>query len=326
MKTPVKFTYTTTTALRQALEGRLANISKEQGIDIQRLRRQVAFDRLLCRLFLDPQAPWILKGGYAMELRLTESRTTRDIDLGMRKPMDGSGSIAERMLALLQKEAGADIGDFFIFTIGQAMMDIEAAPYGGARFPVEARLDGRIFARFHLDVASGDVVIDPSEVVRGHDWFDFCGVPPGSFPAIPKEQQFAEKLHAYTLPRGDQINMRFRDLLDMVLLIRLGLNNGKTRMAIHRTFDRRDTHLMPDKLTLPPEAWKRPFAMLAAGCSVTLDYLAAFENVSAFLQTLVLNRPTQPAVDKLWADEAERRVAQIDSGEVELIPGETVFE
>jgi len=39
-----------------------------------------------------------------------------------------------------------------------------------------------------------------------------------------------------------------------------------------------------------------------------------------------LNLPTQPDVDKLWADEAERRVAQIDSGEVDLIPGETVFE
>ncbi len=39
-----------------------------------------------------------------------------------------------------------------------------------------------------------------------------------------------------------------------------------------------------------------------------------------------LNLPTQPDVDKLWADEAERRVAQIDSGDVELIPGETVFE
>jgi len=286
MKTPVKFTYTTTTALRQALEARLANISKQQGIDIQRLRRQVAFDRLLCRLFLDPQAPWILKGGYAMELRLTESRTTRDIDLGMRRPMSGAGAVAERMLTLLQKEAGADIGDFFTFTIGQAMMDIEAAPYGGARFPVEARLDGRVFARFHLDVAAGDAVIDPAEEVNGHDWFDFCGIPAGTFPAIPKEQQFAEKLHSYTLPRGDQINMRFRDLLDMVLLIRLGMDKEKARVALTRTFDRRGTHPIPDTLLPPPEIWERPYAALAAECSVTLDAQTSFENVSAFVLSL----------------------------------------
>lgn len=39
-----------------------------------------------------------------------------------------------------------------------------------------------------------------------------------------------------------------------------------------------------------------------------------------------LNLPTQPEIDRLWADEAERRVAQIDRGEVELIPGKKVFE
>ncbi len=39
-----------------------------------------------------------------------------------------------------------------------------------------------------------------------------------------------------------------------------------------------------------------------------------------------LNLPTQPEIDKLWADEAERRVTQIDNGEVEVVPGESVFE
>ncbi len=38
-----------------------------------------------------------------------------------------------------------------------------------------------------------------------------------------------------------------------------------------------------------------------------------------------LNLPTRPDIDKMWAEEAERRVAQIDRGEVELIPGEEVF-
>ena len=39
-----------------------------------------------------------------------------------------------------------------------------------------------------------------------------------------------------------------------------------------------------------------------------------------------LNLPTQVEIDSLWAEEAERRVREIDSGEVELIPGEKVFE
>jgi putative addiction module component (TIGR02574 family) len=38
-----------------------------------------------------------------------------------------------------------------------------------------------------------------------------------------------------------------------------------------------------------------------------------------------LNLPTRPDIDKMWAEEAERRVSQIDRGEVQLIPGEEVF-
>mgnify|MGYP001255330455 FL=1 len=38
-----------------------------------------------------------------------------------------------------------------------------------------------------------------------------------------------------------------------------------------------------------------------------------------------LNLPTHVEIDRLWAEEAERRVFQIDRGEVELIPGNEVF-
>ena len=38
-----------------------------------------------------------------------------------------------------------------------------------------------------------------------------------------------------------------------------------------------------------------------------------------------LNLPTQPEVDRLWAKEAERRIAQIEKGQVKLVSGEKVF-
>ena len=38
-----------------------------------------------------------------------------------------------------------------------------------------------------------------------------------------------------------------------------------------------------------------------------------------------LNLPTQPEIDRLWAEEAEKRITQIDKGEIKLIPGENVF-
>src|SRR3974390_1119386 len=43
-------------------------------------------------------------------------------------------------------------------------------------------MDGRDFARFHVDVGIGDEVLDPVEVVTGKDWLGFGGVKPPSFP------------------------------------------------------------------------------------------------------------------------------------------------
>jgi putative addiction module component (TIGR02574 family) len=45
--------------------------------------------------------------------------------------------------------------------------------------------------------------------------------------------------------------------------------------------------------------------------------------VEKLLQSL--NLPTEAEVNRLWVEEAERRVSQIEAGKVELIPGEQVF-
>jgi putative addiction module component (TIGR02574 family) len=38
-----------------------------------------------------------------------------------------------------------------------------------------------------------------------------------------------------------------------------------------------------------------------------------------------LNLPIDEEIDRLWAEEAERRVSQIEEGKVKLVPGEEVF-
>ena len=38
-----------------------------------------------------------------------------------------------------------------------------------------------------------------------------------------------------------------------------------------------------------------------------------------------LNLPTDKDIDRLWAEEAERRISQIEAGEVKLVPGEEIF-
>lgn len=123
--------YQTTTALRRALEDRLLAAVRREGGDIQRMRRQAAFDRLLCRLFHEPDAPWLLKGGYAMELRIQKARTTRDVDLAIRQLPDGAKEWNDAAVrASLERAAAIDLEDGFEFTIGEPTMDLDAAPYG----------------------------------------------------------------------------------------------------------------------------------------------------------------------------------------------------
>jgi hypothetical protein len=54
--------YSTAFAFRRALEDRLSAASKAEGVDLQRMRRQVAFDRLLVRLFAEGNPPLAIEG------------------------------------------------------------------------------------------------------------------------------------------------------------------------------------------------------------------------------------------------------------------------
>jgi hypothetical protein len=103
-------------------------------------------------------------------------------------------------------------------------------------------MDGRIFARFHLDAGIGDAVIQPVEIIECRDWLSFAGITAPQVQAISREQQFAEKLHAYTLPRSST-NSRVKDLVDLALLIGSGgLSPTRAADAVHLTFKRRRIH------------------------------------------------------------------------------------
>ncbi len=290
--------YQSAAAFRAALEECLKRIARERGVDIMRLRRQVAFDRLLARLFAQAAPPWLLKGGYAFELRLgAGARATRDLDLSIPHldMIDASGSQGQSQSAVirdsLQDAAEKSMDDAFVFRIGAPMTDLDAAPYGGARYPIEARLDNRVFARFHLDVGIGDAVITPPESLIGQDILAFAGIPSVRVAALAREQQFAEKIHAYTLPRDGRMNTRVKDLVDLVLLISsASLDPKLVLMAIRATFSRRATHAIPRTLEPAPEAWRAPYAALAGECGLSqADIDVAFNILTIYWAALALD-------------------------------------
>jgi Nucleotidyl transferase AbiEii toxin, Type IV TA system len=283
--------YATAGAFRRALEERLRRTSLTDQIDPNRLRRQVSFDRLLARLFREEPAPWVLKGGYALELRFKAARSTVDIDLTVQRveTTAAGGDTNQVIRAMLQSAAGISLGDWFEFTVGPASMDLTTAPYGGARYPVEARMDERTFARFHLDAGVGDVVMRPLETIVCRNWLGFAGIESSRVLMIAREQQLAEKIHAYTLPRN-AANSRVKDLVDMALLIGSGdLDKHRILEALRMTFERRGTHDLAS-LVPPPADWQIPFHALAEECGLPTDVAAVFATVQEFVEGVLARR------------------------------------
>ena len=262
--------YNNAAAFRRALEDRLKNIAHKQAVPLDRLRRRVTFDRFLARLF-EPERPnqkWLLKGGYALELRFHGlARTTKDIDFSIPHMKDSDENIIRE---LLQAEAKKDMSDWFQFYIGLPMREFNQAVYGGWRYPVEARVANRVFTKFHIDIGVGDAVISEAEWKKGDDILGFAGIEPVCVAMLPVEQHFAEKIHAYSYPREKRPFSRIRDLVDLVLIIEQGLPDKALVMsAIKATFKRRNTHGIPKVLEISPDILEDSYARMAQDCGVT---------------------------------------------------------
>lgn len=279
--------YRTAAGLRMALEERLNRQAREKGLDVLRLRRHVAFDRFLARVFSGPGSRFALKGGYAFELWLDRARATKDIDLSFKVGKGGGNENkhpieADALLELLQDLVSADSPDFFEFAIGKAILDLENAPYGGWRFPVEVRLAGYVFIRFAIDVAAGDMWLEPHHLAPTPDWLGFAGIAAPKVPVISREQQFAEKLHAYSRPR-QTANSRVKDLVDLLVLMRMpGIDPRKIKTTAEKTFARRGTHPFPPAFSHPPAGWAPSFQKLARECGIDIALDQAVEEFRVF--------------------------------------------
>jgi hypothetical protein len=143
--------YATPQAFRSALEARLRNLAQQRGIDLRRLYRWVAFERLLARLSVPASPPWVLKGGYALEVRFdNRARATLDLDLTLPDPASWAQEVGADVQASwtafsyehLQQAAAQPLNDGFEFRLAQPKLEQTGAPGGGVRCAVEARLAG----------------------------------------------------------------------------------------------------------------------------------------------------------------------------------------
>lgn len=252
--------YKTAGAFRQALEERLRDQNLETRMPLMRLRKMTAFDRFLARLSKQDPETWIVKGGYALQLRLGDvARTTRDIDAA---PPPGLAD--EKLKERLRKAASTNLGDWFEFEIGEPTAVATGAPGKGLRFPVRCLLDGRTFETFHLDVGQGDPLSDKPEKLEGSAFLDFADIPRTAILCYPLTTQIAEKLHAYTRAYGARESSRVRDLVDILLIASFSRVKAPALLkALEATFAARRTHSLPSELPRHPAGWSGPYKRLA---------------------------------------------------------------
>lgn len=278
-------TYATPQAFKAALEQRLRDGSSA-GADFARRRQLLVFDRFLARLAQSLGDAATLKGGLVLEIRLERARTTKDIDLRLVGAPDG---ILERM----QAAGRIDLGDFMTFEVQadahHPEIQNDGMQYDGLRFRAECKLAGKLYGQpFGVDVAFGDPIVSPPEVVVAEDLLAFAGIAPPTLRLYPIETHIAEKLHAYTLPR-QRPNTRVKDLPDLALLASTReLDASVLRGALQLTFVFRNTHVVPNALPPPPPAWAAPYAKMAAEDELTWETIDAVEMaVRAFLDPIL---------------------------------------
>jgi predicted nucleotidyltransferase component of viral defense system len=260
--------YETAEAFRSALEQRLKNEAEACGIALMRLRKRAAFERFLARLAASESSGWVLKGAFALELRLgLRTRATKDIDLGR-------ADDEEAATGHLNAATGVDLEDFFDFEARRTPAFDAAAGFHAVRYTVRADLAGRRFEQFPVDIALSESSPIQAESLFGANSLEFADVAAPQLPVISLEQHVAEKLHAYTgtFSHDERENTRVKDLVDLVLIGELAeLDATRLHQALAVTFEQRARQPLPSAVPPPPSSWARPYAALAREVGVAVE-------------------------------------------------------
>jgi hypothetical protein len=281
--------YDTAEAFRAALDQRIRNEATTTSLPVMRLRKRVAFERFLARLAVAESGSWVLKGAFALELRLgVGTRMTKDIDLA------GADNELTATTSLIAAQA-IDLHDHFSFDIARTAALDQAEAFRAVRYSVTAEVAGRRFEQFPVDVALDEQPTAPSERLPIPSLLDFADIQPIEMPVIAIEQHIAEKVHAYTATYGpqEQQSTRIKDLIDILLIADLASPHaGRLRASLDTTFSRRERQPLPTALPSPPTSWASPYARATADIGLPTDLRTAHAEAATFLDPILADAAT----------------------------------
>lgn len=177
------------TALWRAVGDRARAAAKATGRPANELVRRFVYDRFLARVFADPSAPWVLKGGTAVLARVADARHSMDVDL-----LRSLGDIDEALTAL-RAAAALDLHDHFQFVVGSVRAGGGAAQQpdiAGYRVQIDAYCGPRRCEAFKVDLVTGSVMTMGPEIVRSSTPVEVPGLQPPTLRTYPVVDHIAD--------------------------------------------------------------------------------------------------------------------------------------
>lgn len=261
---------------------RIRNTAEATGVDANRLRRGLVFQRVLARLEGRPE--WVLKGGFCLEARLAlRARATVDLDLVTRSQFGDDGlDLQDALDEILERP----LDDGFGFTVARPQKLSLLGERDAWRVTVAATVEGQRFADIKLDVVTQfDELVGAIDCLAVDPPISAPGLEGVEVYAVDVDQHAAEKFHAMARTYGGRPSSRVKDLVDLVLLAEAGLLSaerlGKRLVIVYRERDG-----LPPPATLPalPLAWEVDYPSLLAAHDLTVGAVTvteAFELVGA---------------------------------------------
>jgi len=287
---------------RDAIEEHVRALSRDSQSTPERLRKEIAFDRLLARLLQVAPDRWVLKGGLALDHRLGDrARTTKDMDLGPRDDIDAATSD-------LQRAAALDLGDYFSFAIRltNELPDL---------------FEEGVAARYHAAVSLADASSSQwSSMLASTRRSSRSRHRPRSprvrrHPAVQSDPAATiarrrEGARLYSCLWGwPEVSTRVKDLIDLVLIATSSsLQAEDLADALAKTFTDRATHAPPRAFPKPPDDyWPKAYAKMAARVGLDPTLGAGHALAAVFLDPVLSG-----TCARCWSGSPARRVGCAD--------------
>lgn len=275
--------YGSPAAFRRALTDRLKAKAETSRWALPQLQRQMAYDRLLERLYLVDEG-WVVKGATALLARDIGVRATIDIDVYR----EAAREVAE---ADLREAAARDIGDWFGFEVGAAQPVSDGA--GGVRIPVTAYVGTTVWVTFHVDLVGTDLrMTGEPEDVQPLARVVMPDVEQHGYRAYPLVDHIADKVAAMFELHGEKStpSTRYKDLVDLVAIVIASPVQADPQMTALRSEAERRGIELPTRFTVPDrDLWERGYAAEAERSLLAVAHTleGALAVVAPFLDPLL---------------------------------------